>query len=147
MESHWPLTAAECEGFEFEHLPPSSEPYGHIRLTASRANNYFMDWNVHKTKRFGIPTVHLEDVAVSESQGPICDRTKENLTQADEPIIMVRRRLLDAAMALRENASPAPCARVPQVYAGIRGLSLTLPRDVDWVDGFKQCLLPQTAAK
>ena len=142
-----PLTASECQGFEFEHLPASSEPYGHIRLTASRANNYFMDWNVHKTKRFGIPTVHLEDVAVSESQGPICDRTKENLTQADEPIIMVRRRLLDAAKALRESGSPPPCVRAPQAYAGIRGLSLILPRDVNWVDGFKERLRPQPAAK
>jgi hypothetical protein len=50
-----PLTASECKRFEFEHLPPSPEAYGHIRLAANRANNYFMDWNVHKTKRFGIP--------------------------------------------------------------------------------------------
>jgi phenylpropionate dioxygenase-like ring-hydroxylating dioxygenase large terminal subunit len=135
------LTPSECEGFEFEHLPPSGETYGHIRLTASRANNYFMDWNVHKTKRFGIPTVHLEDVAVSESQGPIYDRSLENLTQADEPIVIVRRRLLEAAKNLRENRSPAPCARNPKVYGGVRGLSLQLPRSVNWADGFREHLL------
>jgi hypothetical protein len=101
-----------------------------------------MDWNVHRTKRFGIPTVHLEDVAVSESQGPICDRTKENLTQADEPIIMVRRRLLEAAKMLRENGTPAPCARNRGIYGGIRGLSLGLPRSTNWLDGFRQYVLP-----
>jgi hypothetical protein len=101
-----------------------------------------MDWNVHKTKRFGIPTVHLEDVAVSESQGPICDRTKENLTQADEPIIMVRRRLLEAAKNLRENGTAVPCAQTPEVYGGVRGLSLQLPRNVNWLDGFKSYVLP-----
>ena len=142
-----PLTESECKGFEFEHLPPSPEVYGHIRLAASRANNYFMDWNVHRTKRFGIPTVHLEDVAVSESQGPICDRTKENLTQADEPIIMVRGKLLEAAYRLRENGMPAPCARNPEIYGGIRGLSLGLPKNVNWLDGFKQYTLPNGTAK
>jgi hypothetical protein len=101
-----------------------------------------MDWNVHRTKRFGIPTVHLEDVAVSESQGPICDRTKENLTQADEPIIMVRRRLLEAAKALQAKATPAPCARIPRVYGHRRGLSLSLPKSVNWVEGFNQYVLP-----
>jgi hypothetical protein len=106
-----------------------------------------MDWNVHKTKRFGIPTIHLEDVAISESQGPICDRTKENLTQADEPIIMVRRKLLEAAKALRENGAPAPCASNPKIYANIRGLSLSLPRTMDWVAGAKQHIPVETAAK
>jgi phenylpropionate dioxygenase-like ring-hydroxylating dioxygenase large terminal subunit len=142
-----PLTESECQSFEFEHLPPSSEPYGHIRLAANSSNNYLMDWNVHKTKRFGIPTIHLEDVAISESQGPICDRTKENLTQADEPIIMVRRKLLEAAKALRENGAPAPCASNPKIYANIRGLSLSLPRTMDWVAGAKQHIPVETAAK
>jgi phenylpropionate dioxygenase-like ring-hydroxylating dioxygenase large terminal subunit len=142
-----PLTESECQSFEFEHLPPSSESYGHIRLAANSSNNYLMDWNVHKTKRFGIPTIHLEDVAISESQGPICDRTKENLTQADEPIIMVRRKLLEAAKALRENGAPAPCASNPKIYANIRGLSLSLPRTMDWVAGAKQHIPVETAAK
>jgi phthalate 4,5-dioxygenase oxygenase subunit len=133
-----PLTESECKGFEFEHLPPTSEPYGHIRLAANRSNNYFMDWEVHKTKRFGIPTIHLEDVAISESQGPICDRTKENLTQADEPILMVRRKLLEAAKALRQNGTPAPCAADGKIYAGIRGVSLSLPKNVQWLDGLRE---------
>jgi phenylpropionate dioxygenase-like ring-hydroxylating dioxygenase large terminal subunit len=133
-----PLTADECKGFEFEHLPATSEAYGHIRLAANKSNNYFMDWEVHKTKRFGIPTIHLEDVAVSESQGPICDRTKENLTQADEPIIIVRRKLLEAAKALRENGIAAPCAQDNKIYGGMRGLSLTLPKHMHWLDGLRQ---------
>jgi phenylpropionate dioxygenase-like ring-hydroxylating dioxygenase large terminal subunit len=134
---HRPLAQAECEGFEFEHLPPTSEPYGHIRLAASRSNNYFMDWEVHRTRKFGIPTVHLEDVAISESQEPICDRTKENLTQADEPIMTVRQKLLNAARALRDHGAPAPCANDSEIYAGIRGVSLALPQTVHWLEGLK----------
>jgi phthalate 4,5-dioxygenase oxygenase subunit len=129
-----PLTEAECEKFQFEHLPATSDAYGHLRLTANRLNNYYMDWEIHKTRKFGIPTIHLEDVAITESQGPICDRTKENLTQADEPIIMVRRKLLEAAKALRDHGTPPPCANKAQIYRGIRGLSLTLPKEVHWLD-------------
>lgn len=133
-----PLTEAECEKFQFEHLPPTSEAYGHIRLSANRSNNYFMDWEIHKTRKFGIPTIHLEDVAITESQGPICDRTKENLTQADEPVLLVRQKLLEAAKALREHGTPAPCANDPGMYRGIRGLSLTVPREIHWLDGLKE---------
>ena len=140
------LTEQECQGFEFEHLPATSEPYGHIRLAANRQNNYLMNWEVHKTKRFGIPTIHLEDVAVTESQGPICDRTKENLTQADAPIIMVRRRLLEAAKALHQTGALAACARDSAIYAGIRGLSITLPKELHWLEGAKQYVPIQAAA-
>ena len=46
---------------------------------------------------------------------------------------------------LQQNGTPAPCARDREIYSGIRGLSLTLPKNVDWLDGFKQYVLPQTA--
>jgi hypothetical protein len=91
-----------------------------------------MDWEIHKTRKFGIPTVHLEDVAITESQGPIADRRRENLTQADEPIIAVRRKLLEAARALRDRGTPAPCAHQASLYLGIRGRSVILPKDIEW---------------
>jgi phthalate 4,5-dioxygenase oxygenase subunit len=133
-----PLTEQECERFQFEHLPATSEPYGQIRLAANRSNNYSMDWEIHKTRKFGIPTIHLEDVAITESQGPIADRRRENLTQADEPIIAVRRKLLEAAKALRDHGMPAPCADKASLYAGIRGRSIILPRDIEWSQHVKE---------
>jgi hypothetical protein len=61
--------------------------------------------------------------------------------------MMVRRRLLEAAKNLRDNGTPVPCARTPQVYAGVRGLSLQLPRTVNWLDGFKKYVLPNGATQ
>jgi hypothetical protein len=91
-----------------------------------------MDWEIHRTRKFGIPTIHLEDVAITESQGAIADRRRENLTQADGPIIAVRKKLLEAAKALRNHGIPAPCAHQGSLYRGIRGRSVILPRDIEW---------------
>ena len=60
---------------------------------------------------------------------------------------MVRQRLLEAAKRLRENGTPAPCARNREIYAGIRGLSLALPANVNWLDGFKHHVLPNGTAE
>jgi hypothetical protein len=127
------LTDQERHHEDFEYLPPSPEAYGDIRLVASRANNYFMNWEIHKTRKFGIPTVHMEDVAVAESQGVICDRTLENLTQADEPIIAVRERLLSAALALAEQGTPPAGLFDAAIYQGVHGCQLPLPKETDWI--------------
>lgn len=131
------FTEQEREHFRSNHLPPSPEAWGHIRRVANKRNNYFMDWEIHRTRKFGIPTVHLEDVAITESQGAICDRTKENLTQADAPIVAVRERLMEAAKTLLDNGAPPPGAYQPTCYRGIRGLSIVMPKDVSWVEGLK----------
>ena len=132
------LTDDECKGFVYEHTPSTPEAYGDIRLTANRATNYFMDWEIHRTRKFGVPTIHLEDVCVTESQGPICDRTKENLTQADEPVIAVRNRLINAAKALRDHGTQPAGLRDPKVCRGIRGTSKELPKDVNWVEDMRE---------
>jgi phthalate 4,5-dioxygenase len=129
-----PLTQEERRSYVYEHLPPSSEPYGDIRLAATKANNYFMDWQIHKTRMFGIPTIHLEDVAITESQGAICDRTKENLTQADMAVEAARNKLMDAARALKDRGILPTGLRNPAIYSGVRGTSLTLPKEISWVE-------------
>jgi hypothetical protein len=93
-----------------------------------------MDWEIHATRRFGIPTIHLEDVAVTESQGPIVDRTREHLTQADEPVLTVRRLLMNSARALREKGATPAGVNTPGIYRDIRGASLTLSKDLSWAD-------------
>ena len=126
------LNAEERDSHKSSHMPPTPEAFGNIRLAAQRSNDYFMDWEIHATRRFGIPTIHLEDVAVTESQGPIVDRTKEHLTQADEPVVAARRRLMNAARALRERGEVPVGARAPEMYREIRGASLTLPKTSAW---------------
>lgn len=133
-----PLTEKERRSYVYEHLPASPEHYGDIRLTASRANNYFMDWEIHKTRMFGIPTIHLADVAITESQRPICDRTKENLTQADMGIAAVREKLMNAARVLRDHRTPTAGLRKPASYRAIRGTSVTLPKEISWAEAMEK---------
>jgi hypothetical protein len=131
---HRPLSQEETGSHKNPHLPPIPEAFGDIRMTAQRSNDYFMDWEIHATRRFGIPTIHLEDVAVTESQGPIVDRTKEHLTQADEPVVTVRRLLMNSARALRERGKLPAGAAQPGMYREIRGASLALAKGVKWAD-------------
>ena len=61
--------------------PTNSMPFGHIRMKAKRSNDYLINWDIHKSRRMGIAGVNLQDVCVTENQGPgpILDRTKEHL--------------------------------------------------------------------
>jgi phenylpropionate dioxygenase-like ring-hydroxylating dioxygenase large terminal subunit len=116
--------------------PTNAVPFGHVRAKAKKANDYLINWEIHKTRRFGIAGVNLQDVCVTENEGPtpILDRTQENLCAGDTTIIKARLMLLEAARALREkNALPAG-ARDPSVYR-VRGSAVVIRDDVDWVEG------------
>ncbi len=124
---------------EVYDLPTNSLPFGHIRTKAKRANDYLMNWEIHKLKRFGIAGVNLQDVCVTENEGPtpILDRSKENLCFGDLSVIKARRMLLDAAQALRQRGAVPVCARDASVYR-VRGCSATVREDVDWIEGVRE---------
>jgi phenylpropionate dioxygenase-like ring-hydroxylating dioxygenase large terminal subunit len=133
------VTAGEIEAMHANkgihvtsYLPPTSEPYGDIRPTAHRANDYLADWDVQRTRKFsGIPGVGAQDKAITEMQMGF-DRTLERLGRADLGIIRVRKRILEAARALR--AGQAPPAREPAAYR-VRPAAALLDKDVNWVEG------------
>ena len=82
----------------------------------------------------GMPSVTLEDQAVTESMGAIYDRTQEHLGTSDTMIIRTRRRLIDAAKALRDNGVLPPGVDDPKAYA-VRSGGVMLPKGVDWLEG------------
>jgi phthalate 4,5-dioxygenase oxygenase subunit len=53
----------------------------------------------------GIDVVRNQDTAVQESMGPIFDRSKEHLGTSDAAIIRMRKRMLDAVKAFREDGA------------------------------------------
>ena len=121
-----------------DYAPATSEAYGDIRPSAHRANDYLADWEAQRTRKFfGVPGVGAQDKAITESQG-VFDRTLERLGRADVGIIRVRRRLLDAAVALRTRGVPPP-GLDPASYR-VRPTSVLLPKDVPWTDGAKDRL-------
>jgi phthalate 4,5-dioxygenase len=115
-------------------LPPTSEPAGRWKPKAHAGNDYFLDRGLQRTKlACGILSNPLQDAAVQESMGPICDRTREHLGPADAMIIAVRRRLLQAARALREHGLTPPGVDQPALYR-VRPVGAILPPGTDWVE-------------
>ena len=142
-----PLTRAEIalhiEGkgaHVCDYAPATSEPYGDVRTAANRDNDYFIDWDAHRTTMFcGIPGFGVQDQAIQESQGPRVDRSQERLGSSDTAIIQVRRRLMTAARALRERGEPAPAAD-PRAFC-VRSASLVLAPGSDWVAAARPLVL------
>jgi hypothetical protein len=63
--------------------------------------------------------------------GSIMDRTREHLGTADATIIRVRRRMLDAITALRDQGVTPPAADQPDLYR-VRSCQAILPAGQDW---------------
>ena len=71
-------------------------------------NDYHIDRVAQKsTDLAGIgPTINEQDYAITESMGPIMDRTKEHLYSGDAAVIRLRQMLSAAARNLREGVEP-----------------------------------------
>jgi phthalate 4,5-dioxygenase oxygenase subunit len=119
-----------------DYAPATSEPYGDVRTAANRDNDYFMDWEAHRARMFcGIPGFGVQDQAIQESQGPIVDRTKERLGTSDSAIIQVRKRLIGAARALRDQDARPP-GLDPAAFL-VRSASAVLEPGANWMEGAK----------
>ncbi len=104
-------------------------------LTVPRlANEYNLDLTLQKEElMFGVPFVgNLQDRAMTEAMGPIYKRWKEHLGTTDAMVIFVRRRLLDAARALREHGSQ-PANVLDPAQNRVRSASVLLPDGESWV--------------
>jgi phthalate 4,5-dioxygenase oxygenase subunit len=132
-----PVAAAGSRAGGFEFLPDSSDWTGKFRLTQNKDNDYLIDREAQRTTSFtGIPGIHQQDQAVTESMGPIYDRTQEHLGTSDAMVIRTRRRVINAARALRDNATTPPGVDDPAVYR-YRSGGVILPRDTDWLEATK----------
>src|SRR5207302_1092827 len=86
--------------------------WSQYRSIYNKANDYQLDSDAQRTVRYsGLPGVWPQDSACQESMGWICDRAAEHLGSSDAGIIRARRRLMNAARALREQAAEPPDER------------------------------------
>ena len=117
-------------------LPNTTDWYGRFRLAANGANDYRIDRGKQRRREdyTGIPGIHTQDQAITESMGPIYDRRTERLGTSDVMVIRVRRRLLDAARALSERGVTPPGVDRPDLY-GVRSGGAFLPEGQDWLEG------------
>ncbi len=71
--------------------------------------------------------------------GPIVDRTKENLVSTDNGIIMARRVLKKAVLALRDRDETPP--GVDPAHQKVRSAAVVLPRDEAFIDRCQESLV------
>jgi phthalate 4,5-dioxygenase len=116
-------------------LPNTSDWYGRFRLGANSTNDYRIDRDRQRRREeyTGIPGIHTQDQAVTESMGTIYDRQLERLGSSDVMVIRVRRRLMEAARALAERSVTPPGVENAEVYR-VRSGGVVLARDADWLE-------------
>jgi hypothetical protein len=103
---------------------------GTFRPVANQDNDYLIDRRAQKERRMysGVAGLGMQDSSLQESMGPIQDRTRERLVRTDQAIILARRRLHQAAMAIDAGAQlPALDPATHHVRSG----SVLLDKDTD----------------
>jgi hypothetical protein len=121
-----------------EVLPNTTGWYGRFRCAASQDNDYLIDRKAQRSTSYtGIGSIFLQDQAVTESMGEIYDRTQEHLGTSDAMVIRTRKRLIDAAKALRDKGEIPPGVDDPDVYQTRSG-GVVLPKGVDWIEATKE---------
>ncbi len=136
-----PLSQIELDAFKaggglFPQLIP-----GTFRPVENMENDYLIDrraqreWSVT-----GIQSVTQQDRAVTETMGPIYDRTKEHLGTSDVVIIQMRRRMMRETRALMEGREPA-APNLPDAYR-IRPVAVLLDPATNFLSGAMEHIKP-----
>jgi phthalate 4,5-dioxygenase oxygenase subunit len=118
-----------------ELLPNTTGWLGRFRLEGNEGNDYHLDRDAQAEgdEYSGIAGSHRQDQAITESMGPIYDRTQEHLGSSDAMIIRVRRRLLAAARNFAEHGIVPPGVEQPEAYRQRSG-GVILDEGADWIE-------------
>src|SRR5207249_11579420 len=88
------------------YVEGNGDPRRRFYTAANIHNDYRVDYELQKELTIGIPFLgNLQDRAMTETMGSIYDRTQEHLGTTDAMVILMRRRLIDAAKALRDQGA------------------------------------------
>jgi phenylpropionate dioxygenase-like ring-hydroxylating dioxygenase large terminal subunit len=125
-----------------DFLPNTTDWLGRWRLAANASNDWGLDRAAQNANAIysGIDSIHLQDQAVTESMGPILDRTFEHLAASDQMVARTRRRLLTAARALRDRQAPPPGAENVEVFRDARGGYFVTDGGNAWKDAYAEQL-------
>ncbi len=123
-----PLTDEERAFYDSGATHTPRKIPGTHRPAATKRNDYLINREFQRTRNFtGITGSGLEDIMVSETMGPVVDRTKEHLGAADVPVIVLRRTLLRLVRELQAGIEPYAASH-PEVYR-IRALCVNDAQD------------------
>jgi phthalate 4,5-dioxygenase len=122
-----------------KYLPQTTGWYDRFVLEQNLENDYLVDRQAQREWRSysGIPGTRQQDMAVTETMGPIYNRSREHLGTSDSMIIRTRRRWIAVARAFGEHDILPPNVDDPRVYR-LRSGETILPRSADWWDGSRE---------
>lgn len=110
---------------------------GRWRLKDNESNDWGLDRATQREESYtGIDTVHLQDQAVTESMGPVVDRSHEHLVASDRMIIAVRRALLRSLEAFEVAGELPKNANDPSLNLRARGGKMSLAAGADWKSAY-----------
>lgn len=135
------------------YLPNGTGWYGRWRLSENDENDYMIDREAQRSGEnyTGIEGIGLQDQAITESMGAILDHSFEHLAPSDLMITQTRRRLINAATALRDNGDTPPGVDDPEVYRGATSGDFLAPDGKNWLEAYadelKNCTNPAQSLK
>jgi phthalate 4,5-dioxygenase oxygenase subunit len=131
--------AGQPAGLQRNYLPNTTDWYGRYNITQNFGNDFLIDREAQRNwvSYTGIVGIRQQDMAMTESMGPIMDRSREHLGTTDQLIIRTRRRLIAAARALQGSGTPPPGLENPELYHQRSG-GIVLPRNVDWWEATRE---------
>jgi phthalate 4,5-dioxygenase oxygenase subunit len=114
----------------------ASELTEDYRLIRNKENRYLQDQDEMTSRTFaGVGYFFaVHDAIAVEGEGPIQDRTKENLGYGDKAIITARRLLLQAVRDVQEGRDPLHVIREPEKnrFPHLQVMSAVIPRSKEW---------------
>ncbi|HEY7466425.1 MAG TPA: Rieske 2Fe-2S domain-containing protein [Dehalococcoidia bacterium] len=134
MAAAVPINLEKSIGF----VERTSDPRTYFYTKANKHNDYWRDYEAEKSKLVcGVPPIgNLQDRAMTELMSNergevIYDRSHEHLGSLDVMVITVRRQLLRAVKAMRDNGVLPP--NVDDVSLDrVRHATVILPQGADW---------------
>jgi phthalate 4,5-dioxygenase len=123
---------------DWNFLPNTSDWLGRFRVADNKTNDYNINRETQRTQSYtGITGINLQDQAMCESMGDICDRTEEHLAPSDVMVTRTRRHILRAIQAYSDKGTLPKSASDPSVYAWVRGGQFITKEGVEWVEAYE----------
>jgi phthalate 4,5-dioxygenase len=141
------LTDEELQAMKAGHGVHNEYVPGTYRPLQNKDNDYMMDREAQKRgdTYSGVKGIAMQDASLQESMGPVVDRSKERLVSTDSGIIMARRKLWDAAEALRDHGVQPP--GVNPEHQKVRSAAVVLPKGEAFIDSSREAVTVQPGVR
>ena len=125
--------------FDYQFMENTTDWYGRWRLKSNHTNDYLIDRTVQRDESYsGIEGLEIQDIAITESMGPITDHEWEHLAPSDLMVARTRRRLLQAAIDLRDKGTTPPGVDAPAAYRKLWGGFTMAQKGADWLEVYNE---------